>query len=74
MFKKMPKLGYIFEGSFVNVTDILRRVAPVEVGAAVERIAGPHLDPLVEAGAADHAEADARQHRVVQGVAPARAG
>lgn len=30
MFKKMPKLGYIFEGSFVNVTDILRRVAPVE--------------------------------------------
>jgi hypothetical protein len=30
MFKKMPKLGYIFNGSFVTVTDILRRVAPVD--------------------------------------------
>lgn len=30
MFKNIPKIGYIFDGSFVTVTDILRRVAPIE--------------------------------------------
>jgi hypothetical protein len=29
MFKNIPKIGYIFNGSFVTVTDILRRVAPI---------------------------------------------
>ena len=29
MFKNIPKIGYIFNGSFVTVTDILRRVTPI---------------------------------------------